>query len=148
MRCPFCDYEDSQVKDSRPSELGDMIKRRRFCPSCGGRFTTFERIETKEIFVRKKSGARRPFDASKLAKSINIAARKRPVTDEQISEIVSKIIKSIQTREEGDIPTQIIGDLVIEELAQVDEVAYVRYVSVYKDFNKVNDFRKVITNLK
>ncbi len=147
MKCPFCGFLDSQVKDSRPSDDGLTIKRRRFCPDCGGRFTTYERTEMKELFVIKKSGDKRLFDSSKLLKSMQIAARKRPVSGDQLEEIVSRITKKLEKYGEGEITSQAVGQLVMSELAKIDQVAYVRYASVYKDFSEASDFGKFIENL-
>jgi transcriptional repressor NrdR len=144
MRCPFCSFADTQVKDSRPLEEGGSIKRRRLCPSCGGRFTTFERFELREINVIKRNGVTRPFDSTKLFRSIEVASRKRPIKTEQIEEMVSRIIKKMEKYGEGEIETKIIGELVLEELFNLDHVAYVRYASVYKDFTKASDFRNFI----
>lgn len=148
MKCPFCGFLDSQVKDSRPSDDGLAIKRRRQCPSCGARFTTFERIETREIKVAKKSGDVRPFDINKLVRSIEVAIRKRPISSEQVDEISSKILKKLEKYGEGEVPSKVVGQLVMEELAEIDEVACVRYASVYMDFGKATDFGKFISNLK
>ncbi|AIF81098.1 hypothetical protein I862_02675 [endosymbiont of Acanthamoeba sp. UWC8] len=147
MKCPFCGFLDSQVKDSRPSEDGLTIKRRRFCPDCGGRFTTYERIEMRELFVIKKGGDKRLFDPSKLLKSMQVAARKRPVEAEQLEEIVSRITKKLEKYGEGEITSQAVGQLVMNELLKIDQVAYVRYASVYKDFAEASDFGKFIENL-
>lgn len=147
MKCPFCGFLDSQVKDSRPSEDGLTIKRRRFCPDCGGRFTTYERIEMRELFVIKKGGDKRLFDPSKLLKSMQLATRKRPVEDEQLEEIVSRITKKLEKYGEGEITSQAVGQLVMNELLKIDQVAYVRYASVYKDFAEASDFGKFIENL-
>lgn len=148
MKCPFCGFLDSQVKDSRPSDDGLAIKRRRQCPSCGARFTTFERIETREIKVAKKSGDVRPFDINKLVRSIEVAIRKRPISSEQVDEISSKILKKLEKYGEGEVPSKVVGQLVMEELSEIDEVACVRYASVYMDFGKATDFGKFISNLK
>jgi transcriptional repressor NrdR len=147
MKCPFCGFLDSQVKDSRPSDDGLTIKRRRFCPDCGGRFTTYERIVMKDIFIIKRNGERRPFDPAKLLKSMQVPARKRPVTNEQLEGIVSKITKKLEKFGEGEITSQAVGQLVMNELAKIDQVAYVRYASVYKDFAEASDFGKFIENL-
>ena len=147
MKCPFCSFIDTQVKDSRPLNDGISIKRRRYCPSCGGRFTTFERFELREIKVIKRNGALRPLDSTKLFKSIAIAARKRPITNEQIEEVVTKIIKKMEKYGEGEIESKIIGELVLEELSSLDQVAYVRYASVYKDFSKASDFGNFIAKI-
>lgn len=148
MKCPFCGFLDTQVKDSRPSDDGLAIKRRRQCPSCGARFTTFERIETREIKIAKKNGDVRPFDINKLVRSIEVAIRKRPISSEQVDEISSKILKKLEKYGEGEVPSKVVGQLVMEELAQIDEVACVRYASVYMDFDKATDFGQFISNLK
>jgi len=147
MKCPFCLFLDTQVKDSRPSEDGLYIKRRRQCPSCGGRFTTFERIEHREVKIVKKNGEVRPFDINKLTRSIEVACRKRPVKVEQIEKMVGEIIKKIDKFGEGEVESRIVGELLMEELAKVDEVAYVRYASVYKDFSKSADFGNFIAKI-
>jgi transcriptional repressor NrdR len=148
MKCPFCGFADSQVKDSRPSDDALSIKRRRYCLSCGARFTTFERVETRELKVIKRNDEIRPFDMNKLVRSIEVATRKRPVTSEQIDDISSKIFKKLEKYGEGEIQSKIIGQLVMEELANVDEVACVRYASVYMDFGKAADFGRFIANLR
>lgn len=148
MKCPFCDFADTQVKDSRPSEDGISIKRRRQCLSCGARFTTQERLELREIKIIKKDGEIRPFDTTKMVRSIEVATRKRPVTSEQIEMIVSRILKKLEKFGEGEIESKVVGELVMEELAKIDDVAYVRYASVYKDFSKAADFGKFIQGIK
>lgn len=147
MKCPFCDFIDTQVKDSRPSEDGSLIKRRRLCVKCGARFTTFERIEIRELKVIKRNGEKRPFDSSKLLRSLEVATRKRPVAHEELDKIVSSIIKKLEKYGEGEIESSIVGQLVMDELAKVDEVSYVRYASVYKDFSKASDFGKLIAEI-
>lgn len=144
MKCPFCGFTDTQVKDSRPSEVGDIIRRRRSCTQCGARFTTLEKKEIREIKVVKKSGAKRLFDEAKLLLSIRIATRKRPVIDEVIEGMVANITKNIEKNVDNEISTKTIGKLVMEELAKIDQVAYVRYASVYKDFNSIQDFNDFI----
>ena len=144
MHCPFCGFIDTQVKDSRPSEDGDVIKRRRACNSCGGRFITLERRELPEIRIIKKSGIKWPLDTQKLLKSITVPMHKRPVTDEQIEDIMSKILKKIERFGEGEVNSTVIGQLVMNELAEIDQVAYVRYASVYKEFKSVSDFSDFI----
>ncbi len=148
MKCPFCGFLDTQVKDSRPSDDGFAIKRRRQCPDCSGRFTTFERIEIREIKINKKNGDVRPFDINKLVRSIEVAIRKRPITTEHVDEISSKILKKLEQYGEGGVSSKVVGQLVMEELAQIDEVACVRYASVYMDFGKATDFGQFISNLK
>lgn len=148
MKCPFCSFVDTQVKDSRPSEDGLSTKRRRLCPNCGGRFTTFERIESRELRIIKKNGESRSFDVNKVVRSIEVAVRKRNVSSEQIDEIVSKIIKKLEKYGEGEVESRIVGELVMDELSRLDQVAYVRYASVYKDFSKASDFSRFIMNIK
>jgi transcriptional repressor NrdR len=147
MKCPFCDFIDTQVKDSRPSEDGEIIKRRRSCHSCGGRFITLERREIPEIKIVKRSGVKRPFDSQKLLKSIMIPMRKRPVNTDVIEQIISNILKKIEKFGEGEISSTVIGQLVMNELADVDQVAYVRYASVYKEFKSVDDFGEFIKTM-
>ncbi len=147
MKCPFCGFADSQVKDSRQADDGITIKRRRQCPSCGARFTTHERLENRELKIVKKNGNIRLFDIDKLKKSIEIATRKRRVTQEQIENIVSIIMKKLDQYTEGEVESRIIGELVMHELSKLDEVAYVRYASVYKDFENAEDFGRFIANL-
>lgn len=148
MKCPFCDFHESQVKDSRPSDDGFNIKRRRYCPQCTARFTTFERLEVRELKVIKRNLTKRPFDSNKIVRSIEVAVRKRPVSAEQIEEIVSRLSQTLQQSGEIEVSTKLIGQLVMKELATVDPVAYVRYASVYMDFNDINQFSTFIDNLK
>ena len=148
MKCPFCESFESQVKDSRPSEDGLSIRRRRICSNCGGRFTTFERIEMREISVIKRSGDKRSFDGAKLLKSISIASRKRNIPNEKLEDIVTRILKKLESHSDGEVTSELIGKLAMSELAEIDQVAYVRYASVYKDFSKASDFSKFISNLK
>lgn len=147
MKCPFCDFLDTQVKDSRPSEDGSLIKRRRLCVKCGGRFTTFERQETRELKIIKRNGECRPFDSNKLLRSLEVATRKRPIKPEDLEKIVSEIIKKLDQFGEGEVESKIVGQLVMDELAKYDQVAYVRYASVYKDFSKASDFGKLIAEI-
>ena len=146
MRCPFCGHHDTQVKDSRPTEDGAAIRRRRVCPNCGGRFTTFEREQLRELTVLKRSGKRSGFDRDKLMRSVMIALRKRPVTDEQVERLVSDVVRRLEALGEGDVPSETIGEFVMEALAGVDPVAYVRYASVYKDFREARDFGKFLVD--
>jgi transcriptional repressor NrdR len=148
MKCPFCGFAESQVKDSRPSEDSASIKRRRFCPNCTARFTTYERLEARELKVIKRGLSKRPFDSNKIVRSIEVATRKRPITAEKIEEITSNIIRTLQQSGENEVPTKTIGQMVMRELAKVDTVAYVRYASVYMDFNDINQFSAFIDNLK
>jgi transcriptional repressor NrdR len=144
LRCPFCGNPETQVKDSRPSDDGASIRRRRSCASCGGRFTTFERVQLRELMVLKRSGRRSPFDREKLDRSISTALRKRPVDPERMDRMVSGIVRQLESLGETEIPSQIIGDLVMKALKSVDEVAYVRYASVYRDFRETSDFAKFL----
>lgn len=144
MRCPFCSSEDVQVKDSRSAEDGNAIRRRRLCSSCGGRFTTFERVQLRDLVVVKKSGKKIPFDRDKLMRSVMIALQKRPVEHDRIEQMVSGVIRRLESGGEGEVHTDQIGELVMEGLASLDKVAYVRYASVYKDFRATGDFEKFI----
>ncbi|MEM1102716.1 MAG: transcriptional regulator NrdR [Pseudomonadota bacterium] len=147
MRCPFCSNEDTQVKDSRPTEDATAIRRRRFCPACGGRFTTFERVQLRELTILKKSGRRTPFDRDKLARSVAIAIRKRPVDDERVEKMVSGIVRRLESMGESEIPSSVVGEMVMEGLANLDDVAYVRYASVYRNFREAKDFEQFLGNL-
>lgn len=144
MRCPFCGHLESQVKDSRPSEDGTAIRRRRACPECGGRFTTFERVQLRELTILKRSGRRAPFDREKLVRSISIAMRKRPVDTERVERMVSGIVRQLESRGETEIGSEVIGELVMKALKSLDEVAYVRYASVYRDFRETQDFARFL----
>lgn len=148
MRCPFCSSEDTQVKDSRPAEDGAAIRRRRQCHECGQRFTTFERVQLRELTIVKKSGRRTPFDRDKLARSIQIALRKRSVDEERIEKMISGIVRRLESLGETEIPSATLGELVMEGLANIDAVAYVRYASVYKDFRAVEDFERFVDEEK
>ncbi len=147
MRCPFCNHEDTQVKDSRPSEDGSSIRRRRFCASCNSRFTTFERVQLRELTVVKSNGERRLFDREKIAKSMAIALRKRPVDADSVEMAINRIVQKLESEGESDIPTRRVGSLVMDELKSLDAVAYIRYASVYRDFGKVEDFEKFVEKL-
>ncbi len=147
MRCPFCGRDDSQVKDSRPTEDGAAIRRRRFCPSCGQRFTTIERVQLRELTVIKSDGRRVPFDRDKLARSIRVALRKRPVQEERVERIVNGIVRNLEASGETDIPSKQIGEQVMEVLKEVDAVAYVRFASVYRDFREAKDFETFLGQL-
>jgi transcriptional repressor NrdR len=140
MRCPFCGYDDTQVKDSRPSEEGNSIRRRRFCIECDSRFTTFERVQLKELVVIKKDGKKKPFDRDKLASSIRIAVRKRPVTPEQVEMAVNNIVRKLESSVDTEIESDKIGEIVMEVLATIDPVAYIRFASVYRQFREAKDF--------
>jgi len=144
MRCPFCSSEDVQVKDSRSAEDGGAIRRRRLCGSCGGRFTTFERVQLRDLVVIKKSGKKIAFDRNKLSRSVMIAMQKRPVDPDKIEQMVSGVVRRLESGGEGEITSDYIGELVMEGLAELDKVAYVRYASVYKDFRATGDFEKFI----
>ena len=144
MRCPFCGHDETQVKDSRPSEDNSSIRRRRQCPACAARFTTFERVQLREPMVIKKDESRTLFDREKLVRSINISCRKRPVKQEQIELITNSIQRRLESSGETDIPTKVIGELVMDALKELDRVAYLRFASVYKDFKETDDFRKFI----
>ncbi len=144
MRCPFCANLETQVKDSRPSEDGAAIRRRRFCPACEGRFTTFERVQLRELTVLKRSGRRSPFDREKLSRSIDVALRKRPVDPERMDRMVSQIVRQLESMGETEIRSQDIGELVMKALKSLDDVAYIRYASVYRDFRETSDFAKFL----
>jgi transcriptional repressor NrdR len=147
MRCPFCGNAETQVKDSRATEDNSAIRRRRSCPDCGGRFTTFERIQLRELMVVKKNGRRVPFDRDKLARSFQVALRKRPVENERIERMVSSIVRQLESIGEGEIKSDHIGALVMEGLKSLDDVAYVRFASVYKNFREAKDFEELIGEL-
>ena len=140
MRCPFCGNDDSQVKDSRPTEDNSAIRRRRQCEGCGGRFTTFERIQLRELLVIKSEGKREPFDREKLERSLSVACRKRPVDRGQIEKLASAIQRQLETLGENEIETKRIGEFVMDGLKALDSVAYIRFASVYKDFSEAKDF--------
>ena len=144
MRCPFCGHDETQVKDSRPSEDNSSIRRRRQCPACAARFTTFERVQLRELMVIKKDESRTIFDREKLVRSINISCRKRPVKQEQIELITNSIQRRLESSGETEIPTKVIGELVMDALKEMDRVAYLRFASVYKDFQETDDFRRFI----
>jgi transcriptional repressor NrdR len=147
MRCPFCGQPDTQVKDSRPSEDGLTIRRRRYCPGCNSRFTTFERVQIRELTVLKKNGERRIFDRDKMARSIRMALRKRPVSDEQIEQMLSRIVQKLESSGESEIASARIGEMVMEELKDADSVGYIRFASVYKDFREAKDFEEIVGEL-
>jgi transcriptional repressor NrdR len=148
MRCPFCGNDDTQVKDSRPTEDNTAIRRRRFCPECSARFTTFERVQLRELTVIKKTGKRVPFDRDKLARSIQIALRKRPVDPERIERLVNGIVRRLESMGESEIPSDVIGEMVMDALANVDPVAYVRFASVYKNFREAKDFENFVEEIQ
>jgi transcriptional repressor NrdR len=140
MRCPFCGEDDTQVKDSRPTDDRGAIRRRRFCPNCGERFTTFERVQLRELTVIKKSGQREPFDRDKLARSVFVALRKRPVETERVERTINALVRQLENSGESEIPSDRIGELVMEALSTLDQVAYIRFASVYRNFREAKDF--------
>jgi transcriptional repressor NrdR len=146
LRCPFCGHAESQVKDSRPSEDNAAIRRRRVCPDCGGRFTTFERVQLRELTIVKRSGRRTPFDREKLVRSISVAIRKRPIEPERVERMVSGIVRQLESWGETDIPSHVVGEMVMKALKGLDEVAYVRYASVYRDFRESSDFANFLSS--
>jgi transcriptional repressor NrdR len=147
MRCPFCGQDDTQVKDSRPTEDNTAIRRRRSCPECGARWTTFERVQLRELTVVKSNGDRAPFDRDKLNRSLLIALRKRPVNEDRIERIVNSIQRRLETSGESEIPTKAIGEIVMENLRELDMVAYVRFASVYRNFREAKDFEAFVEDL-
>lgn len=147
MRCPYCAGEDTQVKDSRPTEDGAAIRRRRVCSSCGGRFTTFERVQLRELTVMKRSGRRVPFDRDKLMRSVEVALRKRSVDPEKIERMVSGIVRQLESFGEPEVTSEQIGELLMEGLKSLDDVAYVRFASVYRNFREAKDFESVLGEL-
>ncbi len=148
MRCPFCGHSDTQVKDSRPSEDGLTIRRRRFCPECNSRFTTFERVHLRELTVLKKNGERRVFDREKIAKSIQMAMRKRPIDADVVEQVISKLVRELESQGEGEIPSTLIGEMVMDGLKELDKVAYIRFASVYKNFTDAKDFEDFVDSLE
>ena len=144
MRCPFCGHADSQVKDSRPTEDDAVIRRRRSCPNCDSRFTTFERVQLRELTILKRSGRRAVFDREKLIRSISVAIRKRPVDPEQLERMVSGIVRQLESMGETELASHVVGEMVMKSLKALDEVAYVRYASVYRDFRETQDFAKFL----
>ncbi len=147
MRCPYCGGDDTQVKDSRPTEDGAAIRRRRICSACGGRFTTFERVQLRELTVLKRSGRRVPFDRDKLMRSVQIACRKRPVDPERIERMVSGIVRQLESLGEPEITSEQIGESIMEGLKGLDDVAYVRFASVYRNFREAKDFEQLLGEL-
>jgi transcriptional repressor NrdR len=147
MKCPFCGFEDTQVKDSRPAEDSAAIRRRRACTECGARFTTFERVQLREITIIKTDGRRVPFEREKLARSIRVALRKRPVDEDRIEKLVNSIQRRLETEGESDIPSHKIGEIVMETLKELDQVAYVRFASVYRNFGEAKDFQSFLGEL-
>ena len=147
MRCPYCGNDDTQVKDSRPTEDSNAIRRRRICPSCGGRFTTFERVQLRELVVVKKSGRKVPFDRDKLARSVNTALRKREVSPERIDRMISGVVRQLESLGEAEVTSEQIGEFVMEGLKGLDDVAFVRFASVYRNFATPDDFQSFLTEL-
>ena len=148
MRCPFCSFVDTQVKDSRPSQDQSEIRRRRSCTSCGSRFTTFERVQLRELAVVKRDDTRAPFEREKLMRSVSIATRKRPVKPEDVERMVNGIVRRLETSGESDVTSTIIGELVMDGLSQLDSIAYVRFASVYKNFRETKDFEEFLDELQ
>ncbi|MEE8272162.1 MAG: transcriptional regulator NrdR [Alphaproteobacteria bacterium] len=148
MRCPFCGHDDTQVKDSRPTEDNSAIRRRRYCPGCGARFTTFERIQLRELTVVKSNSKRETFDRDKLARSLEISLRKREVEADKVDRIVNSMVRQLESSGESEIPSKAIGEMVMKALATLDKVAYVRYASVYRDFREPDDFNEFVQKLR
>jgi transcriptional repressor NrdR len=147
MRCPFCGHEDTQVKDSRPTEDGSAIRRRRSCPSCGSRFTTFERVQLRELTIVKKNGVKETFDREKILRSLMHAVRKRPVEPDRVERIVSGIQRRLESLGESEIPSTVVGEMVMDALRTLDHVAYIRFASVYKNFREAKDFEDFVGKL-
>ncbi len=147
MLCPFCGGSDSQVKDSRGAEEGGAIRRRRECTTCGARFTTFERIQLRELAVMKRSGARQAFDRSKLTRAIKTALRKRPASDEAVDALINEIVRDLEASGDAEVTTQVLGERVLEALRGLDHVAYVRFASVYRNFSTAQDFEAFVEEL-
>ena len=148
MRCPYCNYSDTQVKDSRPTEDNAVIRRRRSCPQCGARFTTFERVQLRDLLVKKRDGKKVEFDRDKLARSIIIAFRKRPVDSERIEKMITGIVRRLESSGDSEILSSNIGEMVMDTLSEIDQVAYVRFASVYRNFREARDFEKFVGDLK
>lgn len=148
MRCPFCAHDDSQVKDSRPTEDNASIRRRRQCSSCGARFTTFERVQLREVVVVKSGERREPFERSKLEQSVALACRKRGIDQERLDQLISGIQRQVETSGEAEVPSSHIGELVMEGLRQIDSVAYIRFASVYRDFSEARDFEEFASTVQ
>jgi len=148
MRCPFCGNEDTQVKDSRPTEDRASIRRRRFCTACGARFTTFERVQLRELTIVKRSGRRVPFERDKLQRSIDIALRKRPVEAERVERMVNGLVRRLESLGDSEVSSETVGQLVMDALASLDQVAYVRYASVYRNFREAQDFEHFLSTLQ
>jgi transcriptional repressor NrdR len=147
MRCPFCGNEDTQVKDSRPTEDNAAIRRRRICGNCGARFTTFERVQLRELTVVKSSNDREPFDREKLLRSMRIALRKRPVEAERMERVVNSIVRQLESSGETEIPSKQVGEMAMQALLQLDQIAYIRYASVYRNFREASDFNELLDRL-
>ena len=147
MRCPFCAHEDTQVKDSRPTEDNAVIRRRRSCPECNARFTTFERVQLRDLTIVKSSGRRETFDREKLKRSVAIALRKRPVDDERLERMISSLVRQLEASGQSEFPSDGLGEMVMEMLAELDQVAYVRFASVYRDFREAKDFEEFVGRL-
>ena len=148
MRCPYCAGLNSQVKDSRPADDDTSIRRRRICPDCGGRFTTFERVQLRELTVLKRSGKRIPFDRDKLERSISIALRKRDVETERVERMINGVVRQLENMSDGEVTSGQIGELAMAGLKNLDPIAYVRFASVYKNFNEASDFGAIVDELK
>lgn len=148
MRCPFCAHDDSQVKDSRPTEDNAAIRRRRQCSHCGARFTTFERVQLREVTVVKSNDRREAFDRTKLEQSVSLACRKRGVSQERIDQLVSGIQRQVETSGDAEVPSAQIGEMVMDGLRQIDSVAYIRFASVYRDFSEAKDFEEFASNVR
>lgn len=148
MRCPFCAHDDTQVKDSRPTEDNASIRRRRQCSSCGARFTTFERVQLREVVVVKSGDRREPFERSKLEQSVALACRKRSIDQERLDQLISGIQRQVETSGEAEVPSSHIGELVMEGLRQIDSVAYIRFASVYRDFSEARDFEEFASTVQ
>jgi len=148
MRCPFCGNEDTQVKDSRPTEDNAAIRRRRVCGNCGARFTTFERVQLRELTVVKSSNDREPFDREKLMRSMRIALRKRPVETERLERVVNAIVRQLESSGETEIPSKQVGEMAMHALSQLDQIAYIRYASVYRNFREASDFNEFLDELR
>ncbi|HLG89265.1 MAG TPA: transcriptional regulator NrdR [Alphaproteobacteria bacterium] len=147
MRCPFCGNDDTQVKDSRPTEDNAAIRRRRVCGNCGARFTTFERVQLRELTVVKSSGEREPFDREKLMRSMRIALRKRPVEAERLERVVNSIVRQLESSGETEIPSKQVGEMAMHALSQLDQIAYIRYASVYRNFREASDFNEFLDEM-
>ncbi|MCY3754932.1 MAG: transcriptional repressor NrdR [Alphaproteobacteria bacterium] len=147
MRCPFCAHEDTQVKDSRPTEDNAVIRRRRSCPACNARFTTFERVQLRDLTILKSSGRRETFDRDKLKRSVAIALRKRPVNDDRLERMISSLVRQLEASGQSEFPSDRLGEMVMEMLADLDQVAYVRFASVYRDFREARDFEEFVGQL-